>query len=292
MRELFDFANYTLPFTTAQIDVIRQSKRDAMIGLQVDTVAARFKYQLQGVCRRSYYTDRPGRNLTVPEPRALCAADVEKDCIETRADLDQCLAEIVAAGLRPAIYTNAEGWRPIGSTAYSHLPLLYADYGPPSNPYSPTNLPTLAKFQPFGGWRRPWGWQYANHGMADINADLSIVFPEAPMIRLNATSAWYEDPAHQDIPMGETRGVNAVTDFGVPPDAPAVEAEVFLQRDSAILEVWDGDEAAPGGRAFTVVDSGFAGRVNLSPDGWFHLKAAGAVDAHIAHVNIVGYYED
>lgn len=115
------------------------------------------------------------------------------------------------------------------------------------------------------------------------------------MIRYNRLSAWYADPAHQTFGPG-TVGVNASLDFQVPPEAVAVEAEIYLADDSlADVDVRDGAERDRANFAFrTPARAGYMhGRVNLervNNELWFHLSSTGIQPAHLAAVGVVGYY--
>lgn len=116
------------------------------------------------------------------------------------------------------------------------------------------------------------------------------------LIRLNALSQWFADPAHQTFGPG-TVGVNATVDFHVPPEAVAVEAEIYLADDSlADVDVMDGNEGASAPYAFRCPAGGYMhGRVNLEKDPhgsdlWFHLKSTGIQPTHLSAVGIVGYY--
>jgi hypothetical protein len=123
-------------------------------------------------------------------------------------------------------------------------------------------------------------------------------FKEDEMIAINGLSAWYGDPAHQKF-TGQ-KGINASLDFNVPSEAVAIELEVFTQRGSASIRVYNGEDGAgkTGLYAFqceSLVDApDYAkGRVGLSaPDGnghrWCYMSSAGA--AGLRNVGIVGYY--
>ncbi len=134
------------------------------------------------------------------------------------------------------------------------------------------------------GARFPW-----DALISDLNGGTDV------MIRLNRLSAWYSDPAHQTFGPGSA-GVNATVDFKVPSEAVAVEAEIYLADDSGDVDVKDGRTAVAAPMAFRVPQkAGYMhGRANLEKDeqgnSWFHLSATGFVQAHLAAVGIVGYY--
>jgi hypothetical protein len=110
------------------------------------------------------------------------------------------------------------------------------------------------------------------------------------MNRFNSFSAWYENPANQEI--NGKRGVNARTDFvGLPLDAVAIQVDIALKEGSGPLVIYDHDEdTANASYALTVPGTTryMQGRVNLDPDnGWFHMVGE---NAKIARIAVVGYY--
>lgn len=109
------------------------------------------------------------------------------------------------------------------------------------------------------------------------------------MIRHNAVSQWYEDPAHQSI-AGDA-GLQARGDFGLPVEAVAVELEILTQQPGAIVMAVDGrppaNAPANKGYAFQTRSGYGHGRVNLE-DGWLTMRAANVT--LLQHVNCVGYY--
>lgn len=235
----------------------------------------------------------------------------------TIAALQRCVAIIQAAGFEAGIYTAAWTWRShtADSDAFAHLPLWHARYTSQSPvadlTREPTTMAAWAGGVTYGGWTQPLIWQWHNSTLfCGHSLDLNVmdgsgpppappvppISEEAPpLIRLNRFSAWYDDPAHQTFDGQQTRGVNARLDFAdLPFEAVAVEADIFLYADSNDLGVFDGDESgAEPPLAFVVErpDVHYSGRVNLSPDGWFHLgRALGPGEARLRRVSITGYY--
>jgi hypothetical protein len=157
-------------------------------------------------------------------------------------------------------------------------------------------MPDFAQAPAFGG-TRPIVWQYANTCYGEPSFDMNAWNPAYlnggdELIRHNATSGWYEDPAHQTF-LG-TVGINCSVDLGLPAEAVAVQLEVTTYPDSGPLQARDGNERPMAPQAFDVTPPAlyFAGRVELERDGngdaWCHLAAENT--GHLRHVSCVGYY--
>ena len=301
--QVADFANFTPPpWAPAQLDAIRTQRLGCILGLQDSIIARAQLVQLRGVQQagtyRAYYLDKTTRDLTIPAPNSRLWLDVERDCLDTPEQVADAIVVAEQARLPWGTYCNwtsilsVFGSNPTGSAAatlerLAANPLWYA--GDPGS------------FRAFAGWSDFLICQYSSGpGPAGLNADLDYlnVTEADAMIRLNAVSAWYADPAHQRIAAGATAGVNARSDYALPPEAVAVQAEVYLQDESWEVSIHDGDEPAAGEPdgpfAFLVPSSCayYQGRVNLSPDGWFYLRATdvSADNVLLSEVNIVGYY--
>lgn len=125
-------------------------------------------------------------------------------------------------------------------------------------------------------------------------ATLLNAFQEDAMIPINGESGWYHDPAHQKF-TGSV-GLNATLDFKLPPEAVAVELEVYTGPSSGAVKVFSGGDGdgVPGLYAFQVenADDYRQGRVFLSkPDAhgyrWCYL---GGTNVNLRNVGVVGYY--
>lgn len=100
------------------------------------------------------------------------AVDVEAEGV-TRAMIDGALNMVVAAGLRPIIYTGGWCWKRWWSDLdFSHIPLWTAQYQPlPEMSTRLLDVPAL-----YGGWTREKlvGWQYAGTtDLCGVSCDLN-----------------------------------------------------------------------------------------------------------------------
>ena len=55
------------------------------------------------------------------------------------------------------------------------MPLIHAEY--PADGH----VPDISEFHPYNGWTKPFIWQYSSGGVAGINADLCVMYEEAPV---------------------------------------------------------------------------------------------------------------
>jgi hypothetical protein len=182
-------------------------------------------------------------------------------------------------------FAGDRGWTaayPFSSATQAVLPP--ADY-----------MPDFAHAPAFGQ-TLPIVWQYANICYGEPNFDMNAWNPaylagDDVMIRHNATSSWYENPAHQAFT--GTAGINGTIDFALPPDAVAVHLCIETFADSSWVQARDGNEALAAPPAFDVTPPAlyFAGRVELERidgDAWCHLAASDV--GHLRHVSCVGFY--
>jgi hypothetical protein len=156
-------------------------------------------------------------------------------------------------------------------------------------------MPDFRQYPAFGQ-TLPLVWQYANICYGEPGFDMNAWNPayvegDDEMIRHNATSRWFEDPAHQAFT--GTAGINCSVDMGLPPDAVAVQLTVETWADSSFIEARDGHPAPTAAVGFAVVPPTlyFAGRVELErmgEDAWCHLAAQDV--GHVRHVACVGFY--
>lgn len=156
-------------------------------------------------------------------------------------------------------------------------------------------MPDFRAFPGFGQ-TLPIVWQYANICYGEPGFDMNAWNPAYldggdNLIRHNATSAWYEDPAHQAF--SSTVGINCTVDLGLPADAVAVQLEVTAYPDSGPMQARDGNEGLAKPQAFDITPPAlyFAGRVEverIDGDAWCHLAAQDV--GHIQHISCVGYY--
>ena len=91
------------------------------------------------------------------------------------------IARVQAEGLEVGIYTGEHYWRRMtgNSAEFSHLKLWHAGYGLPA--YTIANLPSFDAFRPYGGWARPFAWQF--HGTTELcgfSVDLNVT--EVPLM--------------------------------------------------------------------------------------------------------------
>jgi hypothetical protein len=117
-----------------------------------------------------FYVDRPGRDLTIPNPGDWVWVDVEPGCFtDLQSIRDQGTAN-TAAGLSTGIYTSRYFFQSLISTTSTELadfgcPLWTADYRPPF----------FDTFVPYNGWQAPALWQYAGTTtLYGATVDLSI----------------------------------------------------------------------------------------------------------------------
>lgn len=116
---------------------------------------------------------------------------------------------------------------------------------------------------------------------------------EEVFIRHNAISQWYARPENQIMKPNSTAGINATVDFQIPDGVLDIEVEVYVNEDSANIQVLDGDESNPGQQAFQVERPlmMYSGRVKLTPfpsGAWFHIASD---KGHIRAIGCVGYYK-
>ena len=98
-------------------------------------------------------------------------SDTKKNCA--------FLGELIEAGRKVGaamgVYASAHYWGMIMGAdckIASNLPLWYSEY--------PATLPAkmdCTRWAPYGGWAKPWGWQYADHGpgACGAGADLTVI---------------------------------------------------------------------------------------------------------------------
>lgn len=178
-RQGIDISNYT-QLSQHSADWIRGYFDFVCIGLQDEIKARDFKAMIFGdgvnAPTFEWYSDKPGRDLSVCSPGEWHWIDIEHNCFEdAQAVRDQGTAN-TAAGLKTLIYCNETSIRPVFGTSTEladyGCELVYAAYVPP--------LPE--NFTPFNGWLTWRTWQCSSMGMVinrglgseEINCDLLV----------------------------------------------------------------------------------------------------------------------
>lgn len=165
-----DISNYSGNLNAVQMDCWQdQDVKRVVIGLQNAAIAR----QQQSMCQRferQYYVERPGRDLTIPEPGSIVWVDIEPGAITTIPDLNRCIQEIIAAKLAIGFYGNETSMQPVigDSSVLAPWPLWYANYT------AAGRVPSLTEFKPFNGWTSCAMWQYkGTTELCTVNVDLN-----------------------------------------------------------------------------------------------------------------------
>lgn len=197
-----------------------------------------------------------------------------------------------AAHLQPGIYTGRPFWvdRTGNSTAFAHLPLLHADYGPFLHPYDFDNLPDLDAWRPYGGFELHT-WQFHNTtDLCGFSVDLNLRRDEEnEMERFNGTVARFNAEA-QGVPsiiMGDGREIVNVADFGLDFVPKMIRIELF-KLAGGFVGIGDGQGGA---YAYSLEAGETHGQADVFPDagGNFTLDCYGGFAFRRAGLGILGY---